>query len=128
MIDIYKCLSGGATPTKGVPKTCDTTWYDSAAVEMYIWEKTLNVKYYEQPIGSAHSRIDILVPATTLRFQAALQIKWLDLYTDIGKFADNWQKDQIPTIQNFKNTTSEWSMKNIVGNFASQGRVIMADF
>jgi hypothetical protein len=53
-------------------------------VEMYTYEKTVNVKYYEQPIGSAHSRIDILVPATTLRFEAGLQIKWLDLYTDIG--------------------------------------------
>jgi hypothetical protein len=74
LIDIYHCLPGGALPTTGVPTTCDPQSSD-IAVKMMIYEKTVNVKYYEQPVGSAHSRMDIFVPATTLRFVNELHIK-----------------------------------------------------
>ena len=74
MIDIYQCLPGRAIITKGVPTTCDTQWFGSA-LAMYAYDKTVNVKNYEEPIGSAHVRIDGIVAAKTLRFEAKLDIK-----------------------------------------------------
>ena len=74
MIDFYQCIPGGALPTKGVRKTCDTQWSNSA-LKMNIYEKNVNVKNYLQPVGSAHRRIEFQVPANTLRFEALLEIK-----------------------------------------------------
>ena len=74
IIDIYQCLPRRAIITTGVPTTCDAQWFGSD-LGMYAYEKTVNVKNYEQPIGSAHVRIDGIVPAKTLRFEADLQIK-----------------------------------------------------
>jgi hypothetical protein len=75
MIDFYQCLPGGALPTTGVPTTCDTEWPSSVIVHMESYEKTVNVKYYEQPLGSAHARIDRFVPSKTLRYLAEVDIK-----------------------------------------------------
>jgi hypothetical protein len=75
MIDFYQCLPGRALPTNGVPKTCDTQWPGGVLLQMKIHEKTVNVKYYEQPIASAHVLVDRLFPAKTLRFEATVQIK-----------------------------------------------------
>jgi hypothetical protein len=43
MVDIYKCVPGGALPTTGVPITCDYKVADSQ-IAMYTYEKTVNVK------------------------------------------------------------------------------------
>jgi hypothetical protein len=74
MIDIYQCLTGRALLTPGIPMTCDVKWYGSA-ISIFTYEKTVNVKYYEQPIGPAHAKIDLFVPSKTLRFEAVVQIK-----------------------------------------------------
>ena len=88
----------------------------------------MNVKHYEQPIESDHVRIDFFVPAKTLRFEAAVSIKQLDLYTAVGRVMTDWKLDQAPTVQSFKKNTSEWSMGNVAGNYGLQGKIIMADF
>jgi hypothetical protein len=74
ILDIYHCLQGRAIATPGVPSTCDTQWSDSG-IGMFIYEKTVNVKYFEHPVGNAHARIDAFIPAKTLRFEADLAIK-----------------------------------------------------
>jgi hypothetical protein len=127
MIDFYQCLPGRAILTTGVPATCDAQWF-SSGMDLSIYEKTVNVKLYEQPIESDHVRIDFFVPAKTLRFEAGVRIKKLDLHTDVGMFTTNWKIDQVPTVQSFKKTTSEWSMGNISGNYVTQGKIILADF
>jgi hypothetical protein len=75
LIDFYQCLPGGALPTTGVPTTCDTEWPSSVLVNIESYEKTVNVKYYEQPIGSAHERIDRFIPSKTLSYLADVEIK-----------------------------------------------------
>jgi hypothetical protein len=75
MIDFYQCLPGGALPTTGIPTTCDTQWPSGILLRMKVYEKTVNVKSYEQPVESAHVVIDRLIPAKTLRFEATLRIK-----------------------------------------------------
>ena len=126
MLDIYKCIPGGALPTTGIPKTCD---YEVAtsAIEMYIYEKTVNVKFYEKPIESSYLRFDRILPSKTLRSDTEMQIKWLDLYTDIGKVAKDWKLEQVPILHTNKRNTYEWSVANITNNFLSQGRLIMTD-
>jgi hypothetical protein len=126
MVDFYQCLPGRVLLTTGVPETCDAQWFRSAT-DLAIYEKTVNVKHYEQPIVSEHARIDSFFPAKTLRFEAGLRIKQLDLYTLVGVVTTDWKLDQVPTVQGFQKTTSEWSMANISGNYASQGKIIMAD-
>ena len=126
ILDIYKCIPGGALPTIGVPETCDYA-VAASAVEMYIHEKTVNVKYYEKPIESSHVRFDRTLPSQKLRYDADMQIKWLDLYTDIGMVAKDWKLEQVPIVHTNKRNTSVWSMANIASNFQSQGRLIMTD-
>ena len=128
MIDFYQCIPGGAPPTKGIPKTCDTQWPGGVLLRMNIYEKTVNVKDYEQPVDSAHVEVDRFTPSETLRFKNVLHIKQLDLYTDVGVLVKDWKKEQVPTIKNFKRTTSERSPSNIATNFGSQGKVITTDF
>ena len=57
-----------------------------------------------------------------------MQIKWLDLHTDIGKFAKDWKLEQVPTVERNKRRAGDRSMANIMNNYKSQGRVIMIDF
>ena len=71
MIDIYKCIPGGGLPTTGIPATCDSQWF-GAGINMYIYEKTVNVKHYDKPVDSAHVKVDRLIPANALRFEAAV--------------------------------------------------------
>ena len=126
MLDIYKCIPGGAVPTTGVPKTCDYAVANSQ-IEMYIYEKTVNVKHYEKPFESSHVRFDRLITSTKLRYEAIIEIEWFDLYTKIGTFVKDWKLDQVPTVETNKRSTGEWSYANIAGNYLSQGRVIMTD-
>jgi hypothetical protein len=126
LIDIYKCIPGGALPTSGVPTTCDYA-VATSAVEMYIYEKTVNVKYYEKPILSSHARFDRILPSQTLRYDADMQIGLLDLYTDIGKVMKDWKLEQVPIVETNKRNTYEWSLANIASNYLSQGRLIMSD-
>jgi hypothetical protein len=127
MIDFYQCLPGGALPTTGVPETCDTQFPSSVLLHVKFYEKTVNVKYYEQPIGSAHPSIDRVVPSEKLRYAGNVDVKQLDLYTDVGHFAKDWKKEQVPTIHNYKTSINERSVDNIKGNFMSHGKIIMAD-
>jgi hypothetical protein len=125
-LDIYKCIPGGALPTTGVPMACDYIVAQSA-IQMYAYEKTVNVKYYEKPIVSDHVRFDRLSPSKTLRYDADMQIEFLDLYTDTGKVVKDWKLKQVPTIYHNQTNTYEWSMANIATNYLSQGRIIMTD-
>jgi hypothetical protein len=125
-LDIYKCIPGGALPTTGVPMACDYTVAQSA-IQMYAYEKTVNVKYYEKPIVSDHVSFDRLSPSQTLRYDADMQIEFLDLYTDTGKVVKDWKLKQVPTIYHNQTNTYEWSMANIATNYLSQGRIIMTD-
>jgi hypothetical protein len=126
LLDIYKCIPGGALPTTGVPTTCDYA-VATSAVEMYIYEKTVNVKYYEKPILSSHARFDRILPSQTLRYDADMQIELLDLFTDTGKVVKDWKLEQVPIVETNKRNTYEWSMANIASNYLSQGRLIMTD-
>jgi hypothetical protein len=128
MIDFYQCFPGGALPTTGVPTTCDTQFPSSVLLHMKFYEKTVNVKYYEQPIGSAHATIDRVIPSKKLRYEGAVAIKQLDLFTDVGHFVKDWKKKQVPTIHHYKRSISERSVDNIARNYMSQGKIIMADF
>jgi hypothetical protein len=128
MIDFYQCLPGGALPTTGVPATCDTQFPNSVFLHVKFYEKTVNVKYHEQPIGSAHQSIDRVVPSKKLRYVGNVDIKQLDLYTDVGHLAKDWKKEHVPTIHNYIKSVNERSMDNIAGNSMSQGKIIMADF
>jgi hypothetical protein len=127
MIDFYKCLPGRALLTTGVPATCDTQWFGSE-MNLYMYEKNVNIKHFEQPLENDHVRIDFFVPAKTLRFEAQVSIKQLDLYTAVGRLITEWKLDQAPAVQSFKKTTNEWSMSNVPGNYRSQGKIILADF
>jgi hypothetical protein len=127
MIDFYQCLPGRAPLTTGVPATCDAKWFRSS-IDLSIYEKSVNVKHYEQPIESDHLRIDMFVPAKTLRSEAEVRIKELDLYTAVGMFITDWKLDQVPTVQGFQRASSEWSMGNVAGNYGSQRKIILADF
>ena len=94
---------------------------------MYIYEKTVNVKHYESPIESSHTSFDRLMPSANLRYDAAIEIKYLDLYTETGYLTKDWKLDQVPTVQNFQRVTGDWSISNIRSNFLSQGRLFMTD-
>jgi hypothetical protein len=127
-IDFYQCLPGGALPTTGVPAICETHFPSSVLLQVKLYEKTVNVKYYEQPIGSASPEIDRAIPSKTLKYLADVEIKQLVLYTDVGNFVKDWKKEHVPAIHQVKTTINERSVNNIVGNFLSQGKIIMADF
>jgi hypothetical protein len=75
LIDFYPCLPGGAPPTTGIPITCDSQWPGNILLQMKIYEKTVNVKYYDQPVDSAHVEYDRFAPSETLRFKNVLHIK-----------------------------------------------------
>jgi len=128
MIDIYKCIAGGASPTPNVPLACDGVWFGSTIL-LKVFEKTVNIKNYEEPIKFAHREFDRFIPTgTTLRFETDLEMKWVELYTDIGALAKEWEVQPTITIQGFKKTTNVQSLANIQSNYLSQGKVIMADF
>jgi hypothetical protein len=128
LIDFYQCLPGGALPTTGVPAACDTQWPGSVILHVKFFEKTVNVKFYEQPIGSSHATIDRVIPSKKLRYVGIVSIKQLELYTDVGHFVKDWKKKQVPTIHHYKRSVSERSMANITINYMLQGKIIMADF
>ena len=123
---LFKCLPGGGAPTQGLEPDCKRK-ADAASILTYLYEKTVNVKYYEDPIRSTHREIDRLIPANTLRFEAEMTLKWIDLYTDVGLLAQDLKHQPIVTVQTFSKTTSEKSMNNIPKNYLSQGKIIMAD-
>jgi hypothetical protein len=125
-LDWYDCMPGGASPTTGVPLICDNKWKHISLMLM-AYEKTVNIKNYNTPIKYAHKEIDRVLPMKTLRYEATIYLKWVELYTDIGAITKNWIKDQIATIESFSRKTSEKSIANIPNNYLSQGKVIMSD-
>ena len=127
MIDIYPCMAGGGSPTPNIPSSCDML-YRSSGILTKVYEKTVNVKFYDKPINNAFREIDRMIPADGLRYEADATFKWIDLYTDIGQIAKDWTLDKVATMQEFRKSAGEKKMSNIMGNFLSQGKVIMADF
>jgi len=127
MIDLYPCMPGGAPPTTGVATTCDNAWTGSALL-VNVYEKTVNVKFYDFPVNSAHREFDRIIPATGLRFSSEITIKWVELWTDVGTIAKDWTLQSIVTMKSFLQKTSEKSAANIPRNFLSQGKIIMSDF
>ena len=127
MVDWYNCMAGGAAPTTGIPLTCDKLW-PGTALMFLAYEKTVNVKNYDNPIKAAHREIDRVISANSLRFEANISLKWVELYTDIGTLAKDWIKEPVVTIESYTKTTGEKSMANIPYNYLSQGKAIMADF
>ena len=126
MVDWYNCMAGGAAPTTGIPLTCDNLWPGTSLLFM-SYEKTINVKNYDNPIKSAHKEIDRVIPMNALRYEANIYLKWVELYTDVGTIAKDWVKEGVVTIENFTRRTGEKTMANITNNYLSQGKVIMSD-
>ena len=127
MIDWYSCMAGGAAPTTDVPLTCDNA-NPGTALQVVAYEKTVNVKNYDNPITSAFREIDRIIPMNTLRYEANIFLKWVELYTDVGTIAKDWVLKPVATIEATAKTTGEKSMANISKNFLSQGKIIMGDF
>jgi hypothetical protein len=120
-------MAGGGSPTENIPSTCDML-YRSAGVLTKVFEKTVNVKFYDKPINTAHREIDRMVPTDLLRYETDITFKWIDLYTDVGQMVKDWTLDKVLTMSNFKKTAGEKTMSHVSSNFLSQGKVIMADF
>jgi len=127
MFDFYRCINGGAAPTTGIPTTCDNTWAASTLM-IHSYEKTVNVKFYDKPINNVHRELDRIIPMVGLRYEADITVKWVDLYTDVGAIAKDWQLERLPSMLSYTKSAGEKSMANIAKNYLSQGRVIMADF
>ena len=127
MIDLFKCLPGGGAPTKGLEPDCKQK-APNLGLLTYLYEKTVNVKFYEDPIKSTAREIDRLIPANSLRFMSEITLKWIDLYTDVGFLVKDLKHQPVPSVETFGKNTSEKTMTNIRRNYLSQGKVIMADF
>jgi hypothetical protein len=127
MIDWYDCMPGGASPTTGIPLVCDNEWKDIFLLLM-AYEKTVNVKNYNTPIKYVHKEIDRVIAMKTLRYEANINMKWVELYTDVGSITKQWIMDPVASIESFSRRTGEKSMANIQNNYLSQGKVLMKDF
>jgi hypothetical protein len=127
MVDLVICLPGGGAPTKNLDPDCKQK-ADAAALMVYFYEKTVNVKFYEEPLTYNHRQIDRVIPANELRFGAELTLSWIDLYTDVGLLTKDLKHDPIVSVQNYRNRTDEKTLNNIPKNYGSQGKIIMADF
>jgi hypothetical protein len=121
MIDIYSCQPGGV-------KACDVKMNTSdMLVSTFVYEKTANVRDYEDPITQVNREVNMIIPSAGLRYERVYHLGWTDIITDKGFLTSDIETKKMITLFDSEATAMEKSLKNIPLNFGSQGRIIYAD-
>ena len=78
MIDIYSCQPGGAKPCNITMKTNDML------ISTFVYEKTANIRDYQDPISQVNREVNMIIPSAGLRYDRKYHLGWTDIITDKG--------------------------------------------
>jgi hypothetical protein len=121
MIDIYPCQSGGSKPCNIKMSPNDML------ISTFLYEKTPNIKDYEDPISNINREVGRIIPSTGLRYARELKVGQTDIVTDKGFFTPNMVIEKMPTLFDSNNEINDKSLKNIPRNYTSQGLLFYTD-
>ena len=120
-VDFYTCQPGGIIP-------CDIKLQSSdIMLQTRAYEKTLNIKDFNNPIYDNHRELSVVYPDDKIRIEQKYWIGWTELITDKGFLRADWEKKKIVTIFNKESTFGSKSLARIRNNYLSQGRLFYAD-
>ena len=121
MIDIYTCQPGGSKP-------CNTKMNPTdMIVGTWVYEKTANIKDYQDPITRVNREVGRMIPSAMLRNGNEFRVGYTDIITDKGSFISNLETKKMLTIFDSKNSVNEKSLANIPTNYLSQGQIFYSD-
>jgi hypothetical protein len=121
MLDLYSCQPDS-------PVACTNEFAGKFFFFFGAYSKTIDVRNFNNPFKLTNKKLHRILPQSTMRYNTDVILKWTDLYTGVGNFSKTWKQEKIITLFSYQTHTAPKSMDNISFNFASQGRVIMADW
>jgi hypothetical protein len=121
MIDIYSCQPGGFKPCNVKMSTSDML------ISTFIYEKTANIKNYEDPITPFNREVNMLIPSRVLNYHRMFHVGWTDIITDKGFWTSDLETKKKLTLFKTEESVGDKSLTNIPKNFASQGRMFYSD-
>jgi hypothetical protein len=83
MIDIYSCQPGGFIPCNIKMSTREML------ISTFVYEKTANIRDYEDPITNFNRMVNTIIPSAALRTDRKYYLGWTDIITDKGIFTTN---------------------------------------
>ena len=96
-------------------------------VSTWVYEKTVNIKDYEDPMTNVNRQVNRIIPSARLRYARAFQVGHTDIITDKGFWTTNLETKKMITLFDSNNEVNEKSLANIPRNFLSQGRIFYSD-
>jgi hypothetical protein len=121
MIDMYPCQPGGSKPCNIKMSPNDME------IKTHLYEKTAEIKNYEDPITNVNREVGRIIPSTGLRYARAFQVGETDIMTDKGIFTQNVEHKKMLTLFDSSNEVNEKNLKNIPRNYLSQGMLFYTD-
>ena len=121
MIDLYPCQHGGSKPCNIKMSSTEMQ------VSTWVYEKTVNIKDYEDPMTNVNREVNRIIPSAGLRYARAFQVGQTDIITDKGFWTTNLETKKMITLFDSNNEVNEKSLANIPRNFLSQGRIFYSD-
>jgi hypothetical protein len=121
MVDIYSCQPGGPKPCNIQMNTNDML------ISTFVYEKTANIKDYNNPISQVNRVLNVIIPSTGLRYSRKHMLGWTDIITDKGFWTSDLEIKKIITLFDTANGVTEKSLANIPRNYLSQGRLFYSD-
>jgi hypothetical protein len=121
MIDIYSCQPGGFKPCNIKMTTREML------ISTFVYEKTANIRDYEDPITQFNREVNMIIPSAGLRYDRKYYLGWTDIITDKGFFTSDMETKKMITLFDSEGMAMEKTLANIPMNFASQGRIFYSD-
>ena len=121
MIDLYPCQHGGSKPCNIKMSSTEMQ------VSTWVYEKTVNIKDYEDPMTNVNREVNRIIPSAGLRYARAFQVGQTDIITDRGSLISNLETKKMLTLFDSNNEVNEKSLLNIPRNYINQGRLFYSD-
>jgi hypothetical protein len=121
MIDFYPCMPGGSEPCNIKMTT------NNMIISTWAYEKTANIKDYQEPITNLHREISRIIPSAVLRYDRKYWLGWTDIITDTGVWTSDLETKKMITLFQDSASAGEKSLANIPRNYLTQGRLFYSD-